>query len=481
MKKILSTCVMFACTLGLTFSALAGCGTEPAPEPIYTSNEKFQVGMWVGIDDVHVEYNVWGEELSRRSLTTEEFEALYLDVAEAGITVAYPGYTKMVWADEVYNKKALKAAHKAGIKQILCISTIREYLTTAHTLYQAGAVTKSEVVEQVRAYLKPYLEYEEDGVCYGDALYGVMMKDEPSAALFDMLGFGQEIFAEAAPDLIFYTNLFPVIANGSQLGGGTSISYDTYVAQYLHKIKTPYVSYDHYPLYEGRDTYIESSFLQNMEIIRKAIDDEGEDREMWTFLQSISYGAKNRALRSVGDATFQMYSFLAYGGDCVQWFCYSCPPPNDGATSFGNDALLNRDLEKTDAYDYVKTANAYVQALMPWYKNFTWKGVMTSSEDGGEGNFENIEKMSGTKTLSKVEGTNDVLVGVFSDKDGRDGYMVVNFTDPGKELSNTVTLSVSSVHNAIVVLNGQKTIVPVKNGKITINLNSGEGCFVIPY
>lgn len=119
--------------------------------------------------------------------------------------------------------------------------------------------------------------------------------------------------------------------------------------------------------------------------------------------------------------------------------------------------------------------------MMPYYKNFTWKGVMTSSEDGGEGNFERVQRMESAKTVKKVEGTEDVLVGVFEDKDAREGYMVVNFTDPGRKLDNEVTLTVESVHNAIVVLNGVKSVRPVKDGKLTLSLKSGEGCFVIPY
>ncbi len=106
---------------------------------------------------------------------------------------------------------------------------------------------------------------------------------------------------------------------------------------------------------------------------------------------------------------------------------------------------------------------------------------MTSSEDGGEGNFERVQRMESAKTVKKVEGTEDVLVGVFEDKDAREGYMVVNFTDPGRKLDNEVTLTVESVHNAIVVLNGVKSVRPVKDGKLTLSLKSGEGCFVIPY
>ena len=477
MRKIV-TCML----VGIFLLSAGACGggedsdRKPAPEPMYSSEEKFDIGMWVGVSDKIVEYDEWGQKTGKEiQLTDEEFLEKYEWIAEAGFTIAYPGYEYMLWGTEAYNKKCLKAAHEVGIKQIISIPALNDYMIKAKTLVESGLETEEQAVEKVKGYLKPYLEYE-----YADAFYGCFIGDEPGADEFDQHAFSYKIFSQAAPDLCYYTNLFPVIAGGAQLGGVTPINYDTYIAQYLEKIKTPYLSYDHYPLKKGKDYFLESSFLQNMEIIRKALNEEGEGREMWTFLQSISFGS-NRSLESVGDATFQAYSFLAYGGDAIQWFCFACPPPYDGASYFGNDALLDRNYQKTPAFDYVKTANGYIQSLMPWYKNFTWKGVMTSSENGGEGNFKLIERMESGKNLKKVEGTEDVLVGMFDDKDGREGCMVVNFTDPGRKLNNTVTLSFERVKDAIIILNGEKSVQSLKKGKLTLELKSGEGCFVIPY
>lgn len=475
---------LFVCMLAgaLMFSAGACSGSggkdsgTPASEPVYDSKELLDIGMWVGVSDKITEYDDWGNKTGKvTTLTDEEFLEKYQWIAESGITIAFPGYEYMLWGTETYNKKCLKAAHEVGIKQLISIPALNDYLSKAKTLVESGVDTEEQAVEKVKNYLKPYVEYE-----YADAFYGCFIGDEPAADKFDQHGFAQKIFTQAAPDLCYYVNLFPVIAGGAQLGGATPISYETYIAQYLEKVKTPYLSYDHYPLKKSRDYFLEGSFLQNMEMVRKALDEEGKNRKMWTFLQSISFG-NNRPLESIGDAAFQAYSFLAYGGDGIQWFCFTCPPPYDGAGYFGNDALLDRDYQKTATFDYVKTANGYLQAMMPYYKNFTWKGVMTSSEDGGEGNFERVQRMESAKTVKKVEGTEDVLVGVFEDKDAREGYMVVNFTDPGRKLDNEVTLTVESVHNAIVVLNGVKSVRPVKDGKLTLSLKSGEGCFVIPY
>ncbi len=477
MKKI------FMCMIAGMFLFSAGaCGggsgdaSYSGTEPVYSSDERLDIGMWVGVSDKYTVYDDWGNTTGQVvNLTDDEFLERYEWIADAGFTIAFPGYEYMLWGTETYNKKCLRAAHEVGIKQIISIPAMNSYLQQVKGLIESGAETEEEAVEKVRGYLQPYLDYE-----YADALYGCFITDEPGADEFDVLGYASKIFAQAAPELCYYVNLFPVIAGGAQLGGSSPISYDTYISEYLEKFETSYLSYDHYPLKKSRDYYLEESFLQNMEMVREAIDEEGKNRKMWTFLQSISFGS-NRALESVGDATFQAYSFLAYGGDGIQWFCFACPPPFDGAGYFGNDALIDRNYEKTATYDYVSTANAYLQALMPYYKNFTWKGVMTSSADGGEGNFERIERMESAKTLKSVAGTEDALVGVFEDKEGREGYMVVNFTDPGRKLDNTVTLTLEGAGRAVVVLNGEKTTQAVSGGKLTLELKSGEGCFVIPY
>lgn len=476
MKKLLSMCLAFLLTFGF-----AGCTEETVTPPTYTSDEQYEIGMWVGISDKLVTYDENGQKVDSRTMSDEEFLEKYRDIAESGINIAFPGYDVMNNGG-AYNLKALAAAKEVGIKQIIADGQLKSTLLQAKTLVDTGVKTEAQLVEDVKAILKPYVESE-----YASALYGFMIQDEPDATKFDALGYGETIFKQAAPDLMFYVNLFPVIAGGAQLSGTSSpITYDAYLSQYFNKIKTDYVSYDHYPLYgTGVDTSLEASFLYNMDLMKTKIRDEGENRRLWTFLQSIQFGGRNRALESKADATFQAYSFLAYGGDGIQWFCYACPPQNDGATFFGNNALVDRNYEKTATYDYVQGANRDIQALMPYYKNFEWKGVMLSSVYDDSDNFAYLEDsenvLTTNKTLKQFESTEDAFAGVFEDKDGRQGFLVVNFTDPAKKISNTVTLTVEGATHAIVVKNGVSTIEKVNGGKLSFTMAEGEGYFVIPF
>ena len=476
MKKFLSLFLAMFLTLGMV-----GCGDRSAQEPTYSSDEKFDIGMWVGISDKLVTYNEDGEAESSRMLTDEEFLEKYQEIADSGINIAFPGYDVMIDGG-TYNLKALKAAHTVGIKQIIGDNTLRNELMQAKTLVEAGIKTEAQMVERVEEIIRPYTSSE-----YSSALCGFMIQDEPGANKFAALAYAEKIFKQAAPDLMFYVNLFPIIAGGSQLSGtDTPITYDSYLSQWFATSKADYVSYDHYPLYsDGINYSLESSFLYNMDLIKTKVEEENKDRSFWTFLQSIQFGGRNRALESIADASFQAYSFLAFGGDGIQWFCYACPPENDGATYFGNNAMVDRNYEKTATYGYVQATNGYIQALMPYYKNFDWKGFMVSDVYDDSGNFAYLENsgnlISDNKTLKNFESTEDAFAGVFEDKDGRQGFMVVNFTDPALNRNNTVTLTLEDAKNAIVVKNGVKSVEKVKKGKLVLEMSAGDGIFVIPY
>lgn len=481
MKRISALLLSAIMLFGFT-----GCNKEQSTQatvapPEYTTDEKFEVGMWVGVSDKLVTYDENGKKVGERMLTEQEFAEKYQEIADAGFTIAFPGYDVMINGG-AYNLKALKAASEAGIKHIIADSTLSSLMMQAKSLVESGAKTRDQLVEDTLNIIKKYTESE-----YADALYGFYIKDEPDATLFDAIGYGADIFKEAAPDLMYYVNLFPVIAGGAQLGGSaTAITYDDYVQRYLAKIDTDYLSYDHYPLYlRGETTSVEATFLYNMDILASAIKDEGKDRAFWTFLQSIQFGARNRALRNKADATFQVYSFAAFGGDGIQWFCYSCPPEHDGSTYFGNNALIDRSYQKTPTYDYVSGANSDLQKFAPYLKNFEWKGIKLAKVYDDTDNFEllaNSRNIISGDALTSFKGSEDAFAGVFEDKDGKQGYFVVNFTDPALDKSNKINMTFGEgFDNVLIVKPQSKEALRLNGGKTEFTLNAGEAAFVLPY
>jgi hypothetical protein len=74
----------------------------------------------------------------------------------------------------------------------------------------------------------------------------------------------------------------------------------------------------------------------------------------------------------------------------------------------------------------------------------------------------------------------DTLTGVFKDSEGRDGFMIVNYTEPSAGLQNKVDLQFENCTRAIVVKKGIQEVVDCKDGALTFTMDAGEGYFVIP-
>lgn len=464
MKKIIAflLCALFA----LSASACGESGSTSYGEeiPSYESVKSFYIGMWIGVPDAIKEYTSGGTVVpgSARRLTDEEFDTQYRYIKEAGFSHAEGGYAEK---SEAYNLRALAAAQKYGIKQYVHSDELSALLTST-------TLSDDEAVEQLKAAAAKYTAF--------DSFAGLKVRDEPALDEIKNYSTAKVRFDKAfGKDKIFYMNLLPVIAGSAALGN----DYKAYIKEYVDKIGNDYVSYDHYPLISNKNgNVIIENFLYNMKLVKQV----APEKDMWTFLQSMQYGPSNRALESAADATFQVYSFLAMGGSGIQWFCYWSPPPFDGATNFGV-ACVDRDGTLAPSCEYIKTANLELRGLEKIYFNFDWKGVMPvigeKNDDGGENkNFNYLSDMaiSSHDRISSLKAEQDTLIGVFKDQENRDGFMVVNFTEPSAGLSDKTEFAFNDCTRAIVVKNGVESVVDCPNGKLTLNLPQGAGYFVIP-
>lgn len=432
--------------------------------PTYVSAKEFYIGMWIGVPSSIKVYDEEGRVVSNGTKLTEaDFDYHYKLISEAGFNYVEPGLNEY---GTTYNHRVLQMAQKYNVKQYLNDHAILALLLDKT---QPEATVEAKLTELAAE----YMEY--------DSFAGLKIRDEPSYN--EIAGYAQakvrfdKVFGK---DKIFYMNLLSSIVAPGALGS----TYQEYVKEYVEQIGTDHVSYDHYPLKTDArgNNYVLEIFLDNMEQVREA----APDKDMWTFLQSIQYSPNNRTLTSVADATFQVYSFLAYGGAGIQWFCYWSPPAFSTAETFG-ESCIGRDGKPTAIYDYVKQANHELRGLEDIYFNFDWQGVMTKigteNEDGGENknfNYLNYKVMSSHERIKSFTTQQDTLTGVFKDKDGRDGFMIVNFTEPSAGLKNTVELEFNDCTHALIVKKGVPEEVDAKDGKISFTMDAGEGYFVIP-
>ena len=450
----------------LILGACTACGDAVEygeKAPTYVSDKEFYISMWIGVPNVLKTYDEDGKVIDNgRPLTTEEFEYHYQLISEAGFNYVEPGLNEYSTS---YNLRILELAQKYNLNQYL-----NDYEIRALLLDQTQ--NEATVEAKLTNLAAKYTEY--------DSFAGLKITDEPSFNDIASYSTAKKRFDKVfGKDKIFYINLLPVIAGPLAV----TSDYQAYIKEYVKQIGTDYVSYDYYPLKTNakEQNYVLEHFLYNMELVKQA----APDKDMWTFLQSIEYGT-NRTLTSVADATFQTYSFLAYGGVGIQWFCYWSPPRFDGATIFG-ESCIGRDGKPTEIYDYVKAANLEIRAFEDIYLNFDWQGVMTKigtdNQEGGENacfNYLDYKLIDSHERIKSFKTQQDTLTGVFKDEEGRDGFMIVNYTEPSAGLKNKVELQFNDCTHALIVKKGKAQEVRAKNGKISFTMNAGEGYFVIP-
>lgn len=251
------------------------------------------------------------------------------------------------------------------------------------------------------------------------------------------------------------------------------------------------LSVDIYPLIDGngRDHRILQEYLYNLEATAKVA--RGTDLMTHYYILTHGHGA-TRAITSVADINYQYYTAMAYGVKGFSCFTYKQQKGSDGlGNDFeGFDGLVNWDITEkgvtsytTDIYDYAKEANKNLKSFENVYLAFNWQKTMAvSGSESGEKNAcyamltENATELDG---MSSISATQDTLVGYFVDGNNTKGYMVTNFSEPSKGLTDKVKLELEDCSKVRIYQGGEMKELKPRNGKVELTLSAGEGAFVL--
>ena len=393
----------------------------------------------------------------------------YRLIAESGATTAYSLYA----TDQESAATDLALAEKVGI----------DYYVRDDTIWQLLDMTDEEIAET-----DLFDAYKDS-----PAFKGHLVVDEPGAHQFDDLAALKQKYEKMFPGKDFYVNLYPTYA-GAALW--RTDSYFEYIDQYIEKVQPEFLSYDSYPLLTDAygTTSLQEDYPFNKEIIATKTKEAGIP--FWTFIQTIGFGLVNRRPQSKADIAFQVYTDLAYGAKGIQHFCYWQPLTSDGNGTVFTEAMISKDGQKTDIYEYAQAVNLEIQTFANAFLNFEWQGTTNYLNEEGVRNSafnmvndssvlaERLNKEYPTKESERIESvTNkeDLLIGSFLDKNGYDGFMLVNSGDPAKNLENAIEIRFNNASKAVVYANGERTVVELDGGTYKATLQSGEGQFVIPF
>jgi len=82
--------------------------------------------------------------------------------------------------------------------------------------------------------------------------------------------------------------------------------------------------------------------------------------------------------------------------------------------------------------------------------------------------------------IKSVKSSQDVIIGTFADSFDNQAFMFVNFSDPGLKTESKIETEFYNASKAVIYKNGERTVTELKNGKLELTLEAGNGAFVIP-
>lgn len=387
-----------------------------------------------------------------------------------------------------YNGDMFKYAKEAGINFLCDLRAAQHPGTKLYSRLQECIDNEMRTIVNLSGYtyetdiradeeLRPYLESE--------YFMGINFWDEPATDRFEELEGASAAFKADYPDKLSYVNLLPNYATTGQLGAG---SFGEYVQAFVEKVPSvDHLSYDFYPLIgkmsgdEVMSHGVWDLWLMSLEVMANAA--KTAEKDLWVFVQSMSFGANNRAPQFTEDITFQNYVNMCFGAKAIQYFCLTTPEGGEfGEYDVG---MLDKNCQPTYNFNYVKEANEELNAFAYIYQQFQWENVMpVYGKDDTALNtaaFDNLENPIVTSDYFTAEADYSVLIGKFHDDNGYNGYMLVNYSDPLDYQDAELTMNFNA-NRLLVCADGKApTVAELADGVYKTKLSYGAGQFVIPF
>ena len=281
-------------------------------------------------------------------------------------------------------------------------------------------------------------------------------------------------------DILFYVNLLPNTST-KRFDGHT---FAEYVKHYADTVLTKlpedarWLSCDIYPMEKtGDGSELRPKWLSGIETL--ALQGKESHAKVHFFLQATEH-YNYRAVQEE-DIRWQFYVNMAFGVQGFSYFTYA----DSILTDFEHSCVGRNETGKIhDTYYMAQTVNNEIKKFDHVYLNYEWQGTLpligTNNEKGTNANFSGLTASLETLDVAtRWESAEDALIGVFKDAQGNDGLIVTNFTDPADGLDNLVRFEFNDVRAARVYRGGVAHDYEVVNNRLDVELDPGEGVFII--
>lgn len=327
-------------------------------------------------------------------------------------------------------------------------------------------------------FISRYQEENVDLNCYSE-LSGLYMIDEPDQKFFDLINeYYLPWFNNKYSDKkIWHVNMLPSYAPVfSDAKNGHLNAFKDYIAKYSEEVlsgvkgvKT--LGVDHYPLREKNGV--------------KNLSDE------WLFDLAVvgAWAKKSEAIYSVciqafcdvdqkkvdctADIGFQLYTAMAFGASMFEFYAYT--------TAHGTLAMLDDQDKPTDIYYSVRNAIKEIRSFEKVYLQYEWQGVKCYLPQNVTCvAFDKIiEYQTNLMGIESVNVSRETIVSEFANEKGKKAYIVANYGMPDLSKSNIVEITFNKARNITIYQAGREEVLDIKDNKVVLFLDAGQGAFVV--
>lgn len=288
------------------------------------------------------------------------------------------------------------------------------------------------------------------------ALEAYYLFDEPKASDIPAVAKLVSFIRQHDPKHFSFVNMLPAHAIPGKQGVDPSLTYLSYLRDYIKAVKPDLLSYDYYDFYENAEGQpVDLGFyFFNLELIRKAAQEAGIP--FINIIQACKFD-NNWRTPSDGELRWQVYTTLAYGGRGISYFLYWGPAKYGGIYQNGKPGKLLEPVEKL---------NREMKALSHTLMNLQSVSVY------------NTRSSNNAKHPSlpvQILSPGPFVLGYFSSrKDHVDHFMLVN-ADYRKSVTARIKVNCKSLSEFDRVKTSWSVLPAKDNGEYHLDFAAGDG------
>lgn len=279
-------------------------------------------------------------------------------------------------------------------------------------------------------------------------------------------------------------NLF-ACHNAMAYAAESNITYDDYATRFLDilnssKSRQKYHSIDYYTLrIDGTSTFMyETNLLAHIDAATRAANYGFGFAAYVQAFGGEGDGNTYRLPTSFGEINWGLYNILQFGASQIKYFGYR-------DFEQGNLTCMITEGEPNERYYWVKQANENLKKFEHVLLAYQWQHIYTNVGTGSRlavnEAFEYVRSYVKPITdVEKVVSKYDITLNEFKDKDNNKAFMLFNYDDPIYKRKNKVVLNFGNADGVMYYRNGESNIETLTNHEWSVELDSGEGIFVIP-